>query len=203
MILSGNEIKACVEKGSIRISPFSEDQVNSASYDIRLGPKVAVYRNTVERVLGDMTQGLGWRPTSAPFVIDTLDEQPVFETEMSPSGFNMYPGIAYLMSTLERISTDFYVPILDGKSSVGRHFISIHETAGFGDAGFDGQFTLEVTCKYPVKIYPGMPIGQIRFETIKGNVTSYKELGHYKDASAEGPVASKLWVQLREHGFRK
>ncbi len=102
------------------------------------------------------------------------------------------------MHTEERIHTNVYVPVLDGKSTIGRLFVSIHETAGFGDVGFNGQFTLEVTCTHPVILYPGMRIGQIRFHTVCGEVgKAYDQTGKYKGELAEGPVPSQSHRMFR------
>ena len=97
------------------------------------------------------------------------------------------------MHTVERIRTDFYNPVLDGKSSIGRLFVKVHETAGYGDPGFNGQYTLEVTTSmFPVRLYPGMRICQIRFHTLEGALASYEETGHYKGEAAQGAVGSKV-----------
>lgn len=96
------------------------------------------------------------------------------------------------MHTAETIWTDKFVPIIDGKSSIGRLFISIHQTAGFGDVGFDGQYTLEVTSHFPVRVYAGMRFCQIRFHGIQGHITQYE--GNYQGKSAKGPVGSKAHI---------
>jgi dCTP deaminase len=103
------------------------------------------------------------------------------------------------MHTAERIVTDSFVPVLDGKSSLGRLFMQVHATAGYGDPGFDGQYTLEVTVTQPVVIYAGMRFCQIRFHTLVGfQRTSYQAKGHYIGPLAEGPVASMSWKQFAE-----
>lgn len=82
------------------------------------------------------------------------------------------PRKLYLLHTAERVSTKAFVPVLDGKSSIGRLGICIHLTAGYGDPGFDGQYTLEVTCVIPVRIYAGMRFCQMRFHTMVGEPPS-------------------------------
>jgi dCTP deaminase len=102
------------------------------------------------------------------------------------------------MHTRERIWTEKFVPIVDGKSSIGRLFIQIHATAGYGDPGYDGEYTLEVIVQHPVRVYAGMRIGQIRFHTLEGEVEkTYKVTGSYKDEAAQGAVASKAWRQFK------
>ena len=109
------------------------------------------------------------------------------------TGFILMPGVGYLMHTHEKIHTDKYVPILDGKSSIGRLFCFVHVTAGYGDPGFDGQYTLEVAVLQPLIVYPGMRFCQIRFHTLVGDVDSYQKNGSYKGELAEGPIPSRSW----------
>jgi dCTP deaminase len=106
------------------------------------------------------------------------------------------PNVGYLMHTIERVHTKKYVPVLDGKSSIGRLFMKVHETAGYGDAGFDGQYTLEVTVVHPLRVYPGMRIAQMRFHTILGEVQKLYA-GNYTGEAAKGPVPSRAWRQFR------
>jgi dCTP deaminase len=117
---------------------------------------------------------------------------------MSEHGFHIEPGRLYLMHTRERICTRKYVPIIDGKSSIGRLGVLVHVTAGYGDPGFDGQYTLEVTSiAHTVVLYPGMRIAQMRFHAIQGDVADYQERGSYTGADAVGPVRSASWRQFR------
>lgn len=116
-------------------------------------------------------------------------------------GILLKPGIGYLMHTEERVRTDYFVPVLDGKSSLGRLFVTIHVTAGYGEMGFDGQYTLEVMVQHPVVLYAGMRIGQIRFHTIVGEKQSYKDRGHYVGEKALGPIPSQSHIQIKEDGI--
>ena len=177
MILTGKAIESAWKSGDIEIDPFCEDQINPASYDLRLGDEVATYD----------FNGL---------VYDVREQPTKVERRTIPSsGFIVRPGVGYLMHTRETVKTDRYVPVIDGKSSIGRLFISIHQTAGFGDAGFDGQYTLEVTTLYPIRLYAGMRIAQIRFHETSGELTLYK--GNYVGETAKGPVPSRAWRQFR------
>jgi len=89
------------------------------------------------------------------------------------------------------------VPVIDGKSSIGRLFIAMHITAGYGDTGFNGQYTLEVTAVHPVIVYPGMRFCQMRFHTTVGEVLDYANCdSHYTGANAMGPVASQAYKQF-------
>lgn len=183
MILSGPEIRKQLEAGRIIIAPFRDDNVNPASVDLTLGDEVAEYRLT------DLD------PSGLYKGLDSKDptHYDVSRSKIPDEGFWLYPGRGYLMHTAERVRTDYYVPILDGKSSIGRLFIQVHVTAGFGDPGFDGQYTLEVTSVFPVKVYAGMKICQIRFHAIQGEVVSYQDAGNYKGVTATGPIASRAW----------
>jgi dCTP deaminase len=179
-ILSGPEIARAVSLGRIRIEPFSSEQLNPASYDVTLGDEVLTY--------------CLWRDTG----LQTLDARREPWTKRrfmgSDEGLLLEPSVGYLMHTRERIWTDSFIPILDGKSSIGRLFVQIHQTAGFGDPGFDGQYTMEVTCTHPVRLYAGMRIAQMRFHTICGEVKLYA--GNYQGEASTGPVASRAWKQL-------
>lgn len=191
-ILSGHAIVNAISEGLISISPFRADHVNAASYDLTLGSEVRVYED-VTWVDGDE----GGPPHLLPKTMNVLDAakpNPTRLINLKPGqAFRLVPGVGYLMHTIERVHSKCFVPVLDGKSSIGRLFISIHETAGYGDPDFDGQYTLEVTCTHPIRVYQGMRFGQIRFHTIVGKVLSYADLGKYKGEFAKGAVASQAY----------
>ena len=142
MILTGEEIRQAVDNGDITITPFNENNINPNSYDLTLDKKVTV--------LVDKRLDLAKKPNIDSFEIDT-------------NGWLLVPGELYLMQTLERTATSMFVPCIEGRSSIGRMGINIHATAGFGDVGFDGTWTLEVSVIKPVRIYAGVKIGQIYF----------------------------------------
>lgn len=176
-ILTGNEIDREISLGEISVTPYERSQINPASLDLRLGGKIAVY---AERFL------------------DCKVEQPVSVVETPVGGpIGLQPGELYLMHTVERISTKRYAPVLDGKSSLGRLGIKIHETAGYGDPGYDGQYTLEVTVVKPTRVYVGMRFCQIRFHTLVGELTDYAASGSYQGDFAEGPVPSRCYKQFK------
>jgi dCTP deaminase len=179
VILSGKAIADEIRSGGIRITPFNEDQLNPVSYDLTLGDDVIKY--------------CACGP--AGVFLDAQVSNAFERYTMVPEGFILTPGEGYLMHTRERIWSDRFVPVIDGKSSIGRLFVQVHQTAGFGDPGFDGQYTLEVTVKYRTRLYPGMRIAQVRFHTIVGSVEQYA--GNYTGEAAEGPVASKSYKQFK------
>jgi len=183
-ILSGKEIKSQIKNGDIEISPFDPELVNVASVDLRLGEMVRMYEtnNSGRGALGRVALDCRTEPMTHLF-------------EMNPTGFVLQPGELYLMHTVERVFSNRFVPVLDGKSSIGRLGICVHLTAGYGDPGFNGQYTLEVTTVYPVRVYPRMRFCQMRFHMIEGEVQQYT--GNYTGGAAMGPVASRCWKQFQ------
>lgn len=200
-ILSDTSILSAVESGDIEISPFNPGHVNITSYDLTLGSEVRVYKKWVE---GDFSlpDGSGLRPKSfGSTVVDPHNPSDVetISFQIPENGWVLKPGIGYLMHTAERVGTKIYNPVLDGKSSIGRLFIVVHVTAGFGDPGFDGQYTLEVLATHPVRVYAGMRFCQIRFHTIAGELSkTYDEVGHYTKTEARGARPSQAWKQFEE-----
>lgn len=219
-ILSDSAISSAVSAGDILINPFDEAQLNPTSYDLTLGDQVTVYKRwvaydeyystprpnpagipglSVENITGRPRDGSDLIANNSN-VLDVKKEPETVSFKINPEiGWVLKPGIGYLMHTRETIWTRKFVPIVDGKSSIGRLFVLIHFTAGFGDPGFDGQYTLEVSALHPVKVYPGMRIGQIRFHTIEGELAmAYdKRESNYKGVLAKGAVASRAWKQFK------
>lgn len=200
-ILSDEGILEAISSHDIEIDPFNPEQLNPVSYDLTLGDEVIVYSHWVRQAQfqefeapdgGDIEPV---RVNSKP--LDVREEPEVFRRRMGPDkGWIIKPGVGYLMHTREHIHTKKFVPVIDGKSSIGRLFIQIHFTAGFGDPNFNGQYTLEVSALHPVRVYPGMRIGQIRFHTIDGAVRKLYA-GNYTGKAAQGAVASKAWRQFK------
>lgn len=146
-MLSGNEIKNKVKSGDIIITPFDEKKINPNSYNITLNNKLKVYTEEV---------------------LDSRKDNPYKEIIIPEEGMILYPGELYIGATNEYTETHGLVPCIDGRSSSGRLGISVHITAGFGDNGFDGIWTLEITVVKPVRVYPNMEIGQVYYQTIDG-----------------------------------
>lgn len=165
MILSGLEIKRQCELGRIRIDPFCEERLNPNSYNLRLHHELLTY---TEDVL-DMKK---------PHVTRTV--------LIPEEGLLLEPGRLYLGRTAEYTSTDHYVPMLEGRSSVGRLGLYIHVTAGFGDIGFSGYWTLEIQCVQPVRIYPFVEICQIYYHMIEGEFSPYRS-GKYQNNTGIQP----------------
>ncbi|WP_157254180.1 dCTP deaminase [Nonomuraea typhae] len=174
MILTGPEIIEASADGRIAISPFHADQVNPNSYNVCLGDSLVTYS-------GD--------------VIDPYLPNPTETITMDGGGHVLRPDQLYLGHTIERIGSDVYVPLLFGRSSVGRLGLFVEITAPIGDIGFHGQWTLMLSPVRPLKVYPGMKIGQIMFFVSVGEIDLYT--GKYQ--SSQGPQESRYW---RDRGAR-
>lgn len=150
-MLTGNEILRQIKKGNISIEPFDIDCLNPNSYNVHLANKLKVYDNNA--VLDLKTQNNYFREVTIP-----------------SEGFILIPNVLYIGATKEVISSDKYISSIDGRSSIGRLGMQIHLTAGFGDIGFNGTYTLEITVVQPVRIYSDFPVAQIHFEKPDGKV---------------------------------
>lgn len=151
MILSGKEIKNNIGK-NILIEPFDEKLLNPNSYNLRLHSGLLVYEDEV---------------------LDMKKENRVRKLVIPEEGLVLEPGKLYLGRTVEYTKTDKYVPMLEGRSSIGRLGLFIHVTAGFGDVGFSGYWTLEIFCIQPIKVYPNVQVCQIYYHSIKGEYDKY------------------------------
>lgn len=152
MILTGDEIKNRMG-GDIDIDPFDPEKVNPNSYNLCLHNEVLTY----EEVVLDMRKCNRVRRLTIP-----------------ESGLVLEPNRLYLGRTIEHTETHNLVPMIEGRSSIGRLGLFIHVTAGFGDVGFSGFWTLEMFAVQPVRIYPGVEICQIFYHEIKGEVSEYQ-----------------------------
>lgn len=174
MILSDKKIIEGVEKGDIIITPFDLSNMGGNSYDVHLNKNLAQYIDKE---------------------IDAKKHNQVRHFEIPKEGFVLKPGELYLGTTLEYTETHKHVPYLDGKSSTGRLGINIHATAGRGDVGFCGFWTLELSTNIPIHIYAGMPIGQLTYHTVEGEVErmyNKKETAKYNNKE-NIPKESMMW----------
>ena len=174
MILSDKEILKEIEKSNILIEPYRPECLGSNSYDVHLGRYLSVYKN---------------------HTLDARAHNEITEIIIPEEGYVIYPGTLYLAVTEEYTETHKHVPFLEGKSSLGRLGIDIHATAGKGDVGFCNTWTLEISCVQPVRIYAGMPVGQLIYFAVQGNVdTPYnkKRSAKYNQRTLR-PVESMMW----------
>lgn len=127
--------------------------------------------------------------------LDAKKHNQITHFEIPEDGIILIPGKLYLGSTVEYTETHSHVPFIEGKSSGGRLGISIHATAGKGDVSFCGHWTLEITVTHPVKVYTGMPIGQLIYFPVSGDVlTKYSDKISAKYAGqSTKPVESMMW----------
>lgn len=168
MILSGKEIKRKLGQ-DIFIDPFNERQVGPNSYNLRLHDELLMYEDGV---------------------LDMKKQHAVKKIVIPEEGLVLEPGKLYLGRTLEYTRTDNHVPMLEGRSSIGRLGMFIHITAGFGDVGFNGYWTLEIFCVQPIRIYPGVEVCQIFYHTIEGEYTRYSSAKYQNN---KGIQASMLY----------
>ncbi|NLM49870.1 MAG: dCTP deaminase [Clostridiaceae bacterium] len=164
MILSGREIKRRLNK-EIIIEPFNESQLNPNSYNLRLHNELLAYEDDV---------------------LDMKKENKAKKIIIPPEGLLLESGRLYLGRTLEYTKTEGLVPMLEGRSSVGRLGLFVHITAGFGDVGFAGYWTLEMFCIQPIRIYPYVEICQIYYHSIEGDFDTYKS-GKYQNNTGIQP----------------
>ena len=174
MILTDKEILSQIAAGNILIEPFNRDFLGTNSYDVHLGKYLATYQDEV---------------------IDARKHNQIDIFEIPDEGFVLQPNTLYLGVTLEYTESHAHVPFLEGKSSVGRLGIDIHATAGKGDVGFCNTWTLEISVTQQVKIYFGMPIGQLIYFEVKGeieNLYNKKSSAKYNGRTVK-PVESMMW----------
>ena len=201
-IISDQTILEAMNEGFIKIEPFDRACLGSNSYDVHLGKTLAVYGE------------IDWNPAERPYAhipvieLDSARSNPITEFEIpctcgkTPCGGNkrtcgyvLRPGSFYLGVTSEYTETRGFVPWIDGKSSGGRLSIRIHATAGRGDVGFCNHWTLEIDTILPVRVYAGMPIGQLTYFTCVGSVlTPYNQKAFAKyNQRSDRPVPSYMW----------
>lgn len=189
MILSGKEILYAYQGGQIHIDDFDMKRLNPNSYNLRLADELLIYDTDKSYSYGDFVY-----TTNGP--LDMKKKNPYHTVKIPEEGLLLKPGVLYLGRTMERTRTDIFVPMLEGRSSVGRLGIFIHVTAGFGDVGFDGFWTLEISCVQPVIIYPGVEICQIYYHTILGDYEKYGKSGKYQGNNGVQP--SMLWKDFEQ-----
>ncbi len=145
--------------GDILIDPYDARKLNPNSYNLSLHHELLVYDD---------------------LPLDMKKENTCIKRVIPDDGLLLEPGVLYLGRTVEYTETRNLVPMLEGRSSVGRLGLFIHVTAGFGDVGFKGYWTLEIFCVQPIKVYAGVEVCQIYYHTIKGDYQEYTS-GKYQN----------------------
>jgi dCTP deaminase len=178
MILTDSQILSEIKKGAIVIEPFQRNCLGSNSYDVHLGRWLAMYNDEI---------------------LDARIHNRVRHFRIPPEGMILVPSKLYLGVTKEYTETHKHVPFLEGKSSIGRLGIDIHATAGKGDIGFCNTWTLEISVRQPVRIYPGMPIGQLIYFEVNGETQvpyNKKQYAKYNKRT-DKPVESMMWKNFK------
>lgn len=234
MILTGKQIKWAKENGYLDISDWDDSRLNPNSYNLRLADEIATYFTVPltckkwEELEPARQKYYLYRYENEPrykyyfdktveetgefpkcpvrFGLDMKQDMKLITHKIPEEGFILEPGKLYLGRTMEYTKTDKFVPMLEGRSSIGRLGISIHSTAGFGDIGFCGYWTLEISCVQPVRIYPGVEICQIYYHTIASdcdiwipdgdnkNIMKYEDAGKYQKNTGIQP--SMMWKEF-------
>lgn len=162
-----------IENQSIVIDPLNRDCIGSNSVDVHLSDTLLIYKDKV---------------------LNPKKELDVQELVIPDEGLVIQPRTLYLASTVEYTETLDSVPMLEGKSSLGRLGLFIHATAGRGDIGFKGHWTMELSCVQPVKLFAGMKIAQLFYfnvESLPRVDYSQKESAKYNNQS-DKPMASQM-----------
>ena len=158
MILSGKEIESRIND-EIIIDPFDKNRINPNSYNLSLHDELIMYKNSL---------------------LDMKKDNEVEKLKIPSNGLVLEANRLYLGRTVEYTETKNLVPMLEGRSSIGRLGLFVHVTAGFGDVGFKGFWTLEIFCIQPIKIYPNVEICQVYYHTLEGSHENYNS-GKYQD----------------------
>lgn len=174
MILSDKRILEEIEAGNIVIEPYNRNCLGTNSYDVHLGKHLATYKGRV---------------------LDAKEHNEIIHFEIPKEGLVLEPNTLYLGVTMEYTETYKHVPFLEGKSSTGRLGIDIHATAGKGDVGFCNTWTLEISVTQAVRVYAGMPIGQLIYFVVEGDIEvmyNTKDNAKYNRKTTK-PVESMMW----------
>ena len=215
-MLTGQKILEEVKEGNIKIDPFDETCINPNSYNLKLHPTLKIYTHSNKDLMNalngydwfpetklDLRLGRGaygmtdihGNHCNSPIipmfdrslgVLDMKAKNDTYDIEIPEEGLILVPGLLYIGRTVEKTSTDKYIPMINGRSSIGRLGISIHITAGFGDIGFSGTWTLEISVVQPVRIYPNVEIAQICYFTPIGDVDKLYRGRYYNQEEATG-----------------
>lgn len=225
-MLTGKQIQREVERGNMVIDPWNPAQLNPNSYNLCWSEKLKIYKKTLpllewykrvekqrehRRELGMATSldAAPGKPVLEPLDMSVKEE--TVDIEIPKEGLLLFPEMLYLAATVEYAGSDYFVPELHGRSSMGRLGVFVHVTAGFGDLGFSGhpemddgrgntipdtraQWTLEVVTVHPIRVFAGVQVCQICFAKPVQD-QNLGELPRYqgKYVADRGPKASGLW----------
>jgi dCTP deaminase len=186
MLMSDRDIRASIEAGEIGLEPLDMDLLQPSSFDVRIDRFFRLFDNHKYAFIDPSEQ----QDDLTRFIEVAADEP-----------FILHPGEFVLGSTYEFVSLpDNIAARLEGKSSLGRLGLVTHSTAGFVDPGFNGHVTLELSnmATLPIKLWPGMKIGQLCFFQLSSpSETPYgsdKYLNRYQ--GQRGPTASRSYMNF-------
>ena len=169
MILSGKEIESRIDNDII-IEPFDKKRINPNSYNLSLHNELLIYKDST---------------------LDMKKNNEVEKLTIPSNGLVLETNRLYLGRTVEYTETKNLVPMLEGRSSIGRLGLFVHVTAGFGDVGFKGFWTLEIFCIQPVKIYPSVEICQVYYHTIEGEIKNYSSQKYQNNRGIQSSLLFK------------
>ena len=169
MILSGKEIESRISKDII-IEPFDKKRINPNSYNLSLHNELLIYKDST---------------------LDMKKDNEVKKLTIPSNGLILETNRLYLGRTVEYTETKNLVPMLEGRSSIGRLGLFVHVTAGFGDVGFKGFWTLEIFCIQPVKIYPSVEICQVYYHTLEGEIKNYSSQKYQNNRGIQSSLLFK------------
>ena len=169
MILSGKEIESRIDKDII-IEPFDKKRINPNSYNLSLHNELLIYKDST---------------------LDMKKDNEVKKLTIPSDGLVLETNRLYLGRTVEYTETKNLVPMLEGRSSIGRLGLFVHVTAGFGDVGFKGFWTLEIFCIQPVKIYPSVEICQVYYHTVEGEIKNYSSQKYQNNRGIQSSLLFK------------
>lgn len=163
-MLSGKEIKKRLKKDII-IEPFDEEQLNPNSYNVKLSNELYVYEDEI---------------------LDVKKKPMVKKIIIPEEGLVLEPNKLYIGRTVEYTETYNLVPMIDGRSSLGRLGLFTNSSAGFGDVGYKGTWSLQLKCVHPIRIYSNMKIAQLYYEEVTGEIDNYKGkyLNNHSDSTS-------------------
>lgn len=177
--LTGSAIARGVKCKVIQIEPYDESNLNPNSYNLTIDNKI-LYCKCMKNFW------INGKPA-----IDLKEPIEYKEDIIPEDGIILYPGELYLIPTKETIGSNYYIPMITGRSSMGRAGISVHQEAGFGDIGYHGKWTLQVTVTYPTKIYPNMKMAQMYMVVPAGSIDILYSGKYQGSESAHGSEAYK------------
>lgn len=199
-ILLRTEIEKQMELGNIVIEGSPNPNgvtINPNSINLTLNNKLKVYdlepvKEKYDNIIDKLYKKKKKKYADPNTYLDMNKENRTRDLIIPEDGLILYPGILYIGSTNERTLVKGLHPTISGRSSTGRLGLSVHITAGFGDNGFDGTWTLEITVEHPLKIYPNKEICQVSFNTVVGDPENPKNIYNGRYQHQEGPTASRM-----------